>query len=473
MSGAAAVAAQELRRRLRRRSTLVALALVVLATYAFVPPIGAGYTTLALGGERGYPNAAYVGTSVAVLAAVLLSLAGFYLLHGGVARDAEEGLGPILAATPIPSAVYLAGKFLGGAGYLLVLGAAAALGALALFPFRGVGAFDPVRLLWPFVLAVPAACAWAAAAALLFDVAGPLRGRGGDVLYFFLWSAMYTAAVAPVTSGHYTPWTDPAAGGLLFAELKRHGIDDVALGVQKVHTALAQAVRWDGFPLRPSVLVGRLQALAPAAILALAAVPLFSRFDPARRGAVRLGTGRGVVGFGTGRGAGRRLGLRRSPSPPARFSEASAAAPPAVGQWRRGRSDPGRAPSPLRRVGAEVRLAGLAHRWPAALALVGGAAGAAVGGGFGRATILGVFLVAVVLIADLPVPVERGPRRSLAASLPGGAAAGFAGRALAVPAMLLALTFLPALRWQLEGEASSGYGWGRRRWRGPAWPWGG
>src|SRR5262245_27604207 len=97
---------------MRRHSFLVTLGLTLYAAYMFLPPNHAKYATLNLGGHRGIYNSAWVGTLVAMMTVSFLSLAGFYLVKNAVERDRQTGVGPVLAATPLASTVYLLGKWL-------------------------------------------------------------------------------------------------------------------------------------------------------------------------------------------------------------------------------------------------------------------------------------------------------------------------------------------------------------------------
>ena len=63
------------------------------------------------GGYRGVYNSAYAGTVTALAGALWLMIGGFYVVRGAITRDQQTGVGQILAATPLRSAGYLAGKF--------------------------------------------------------------------------------------------------------------------------------------------------------------------------------------------------------------------------------------------------------------------------------------------------------------------------------------------------------------------------
>ena len=188
--------------RTRRYSFLIVLGLTVWAGYVFVPPDGAGYSVMTLGDYRGLYNSAWIGTMVAIMASVILTLAGFYLVKNAVERDERTGVGQIIATTPISKLVYVLGKALSNLAVLSAMVAVLAVVALAMQLIRGE---DPQLNLWslwsPFVLVVLPAMAVVAATAVLFETIGFLRGGFGNISYFFIWVAVIMFGATLPTQG--------------------------------------------------------------------------------------------------------------------------------------------------------------------------------------------------------------------------------------------------------------------------------
>jgi hypothetical protein len=92
--------------RIRRYSFLLTLGLTVYVGFTFVPSVDANYVTVALGSYRGVYNSAWIGSMVALMTAVFLSLPGFYLVNNAIDRDRQTGVGHIIAATPLTKRFY-------------------------------------------------------------------------------------------------------------------------------------------------------------------------------------------------------------------------------------------------------------------------------------------------------------------------------------------------------------------------------
>jgi hypothetical protein len=173
---------------MRRPAYLVALAAVGwLAWNAVV-----GNILVNVGDHRGVYDVAWAGALVTLVATTFLTLAGFYLVKGAIARDATTGVGQILATTPLGRLPYLLGKWLSNlqvlASYLLVL----ALGVPAMLWLGGEagrpGLGEVLRhVAIPLLLVALPALALVAALALLFEVLPGLAGGLGNVAYFFCW----------------------------------------------------------------------------------------------------------------------------------------------------------------------------------------------------------------------------------------------------------------------------------------------
>jgi len=282
-----AIARADFFERVRRASFLVLLAGTVAAAYGFVPARSAGYVTMSFGHSGGLYNSAWIGSLVAVLDMVVLSLVGFYVVRDAVERDERTGVGQILATTPMTRVQYTLGKFCSHTLLLGCVGGVTLVMAAVMQELRAeVTTLEPLQLLWPFLLLVLPGVALVAGLAILFETFRPLRGARGSVLYFFLWIGLLmlptaqTAAAAPPR-----PWLDPLgwAAPLLAmqAAVAAHFPDyrgAVNVGVTVTHTPL-RTFLWPGMDWAAVAPWRLLWAAAAVALAALAALP-FHRFDP-------------------------------------------------------------------------------------------------------------------------------------------------------------------------------------------------
>ena len=107
--------------RVRRYSFLITLGVTVFAAYSLIPPAGARYATVDLGGYRGVYNSAWIGCTVALVTTLFLALVGFYLVKNAVERDLQTGVGQIIATTPLRKPLYTLGKTLSNFAVLAVM----------------------------------------------------------------------------------------------------------------------------------------------------------------------------------------------------------------------------------------------------------------------------------------------------------------------------------------------------------------
>lgn len=289
----------ELKMRMRSLATPIALVAFFAGAFFWIPdPHGnaASITWDLADGRVQAPlySAAYVGFALAILSGVFLSMGGFYLVAGSVKRDRERGLGAILAATPLSKTAYLGGKFAAHFAYLLVLDLLALAAGLATFVRYGVGAFTPVEFVGPYMLLTVPAIAAIASLAVLFDVTPGLRGRGGLVLWFFVFlfglvklpldMAGLGDDGAPAKSSMSRPYFDPS-GMVTDQWMIRKTIAGDVKGVSTGHIMRdkgIERVAWNPPRITAEFVGMRAFNLALAGIPLALAVLIFDRFDPAR-----------------------------------------------------------------------------------------------------------------------------------------------------------------------------------------------
>ncbi|MES4902039.1 MULTISPECIES: hypothetical protein [unclassified Streptomyces] len=281
------LALADFRERARRPAYALTLAAAVALGYLAVPDPGTRWVIMQLGDYRGVYNSAYTGTATALAGALWLTLGGFYVVRGTVARDEATGVGRLLAATPLRGTGYLAAKFLSNAMVLGSMAGLLALTAPVMQLARGEShTIDPGALLLPFAVIALPLVAVTAAAALLFDATPLLRKGLGNVIWFFVW-----LAIALGGQGPGAPLGGIGVHGVVAsmrADMTARHLDlsgqEFSLGLTYIDRPLRTFV-WDGFTPSADFMATRLALVLAAAGAALLPALWFGRFDPARAGA--------------------------------------------------------------------------------------------------------------------------------------------------------------------------------------------
>ncbi|MEU8513296.1 hypothetical protein AB0C76_17145 [Kitasatospora sp. NPDC048722] len=269
----------------RRRPGYLAVLLGTLALGLLAAPVGdSRWQVFQVSDHLGRYTSGYVGTVTALGGAVWLSLAGFGITRGTVARDERTGVGQVLAATPLSRLAYLAGKFLSN---LLVLGSmllALAGTALAVQLLKGDSDdVDVVRLLLPYVLITLPLLAAVAGCAVLFDTVPGLRDGPGMLLWSVVW---LTGVLGAQASRGY----DLLGMRLITASIRKviaasgYPADTVEFGVGlTADNRVRGSFDWPGLgPEETGGLLGHAGLTAAVAVaLALAGAAWFHRFDRA------------------------------------------------------------------------------------------------------------------------------------------------------------------------------------------------
>lgn len=278
------IALNEVRLRMRRLSTLVALLAVIGLCWLAIADPADGVTMMVIDKKRVLYTSQALAFGSAHIAAMLLGLAGFYLVRGRVAEDLQSGMGAVIGATGAGNALLAAGRWLGGVAYLLLFVLAYLGSTLALHALRGEGPIQLLVYLETYVLMLLPALSFTAACAVLFDNIGPLTGKRGDVLYFFLW-CMEFGAVAGVVENPGTSWPmffDFSGLSVAVTALREHfATTYFAMGRHAFDPAVAPMVMPDSFwtagawAVRATTLLLSVLVLVPATLL-------FHRYSPDR-----------------------------------------------------------------------------------------------------------------------------------------------------------------------------------------------
>jgi len=277
--------------RVRRTSFLLALGFSLFLAYA----VYTGQVTLVLEDYRGVANSAWLGSVIALVASVWVSLVGFYIVKNAVERDRQTRVGQILAATPLSKAFYTLGKTLSNFAVLAAMVLVLALAAVVIQAFgRDSRGLDLGALLLPILLFGLSAVALSAALAVLFETMPGLKGGVGNVVYFFLWIGLIILGEPSVVPGarvsHWAPLVDYTGLGTLMSQMQRqlHALDplyrgDASFNVGPLHPT-TKTFLWNGVDWTAPALLGRLMPVVAALLLALLGAIFFDRFDPARGG---------------------------------------------------------------------------------------------------------------------------------------------------------------------------------------------
>ncbi|UVW28072.1 hypothetical protein [Massilia sp. H6] len=278
------LAANEVRLRMRRLSTLATVLAIAAISWAMIADPAGGSTLLVVDGARVLYTSSALALGSASLAGLLFSLAGFYLARGRTGEDLRCGIGAVVGATPAGNLLLVASRWLGTVGGLAILLGAFMLTMVLLHLLRGEGPVQPLVYLQTYCVMLLPMVLFAASCAVLCDSWAPLMGKGGDILYFLLWMAMLS--LGPMVEQGVAP---PAVSLVDFTGLAltmevmqlQLGTDNVGVGAIAFDAALpAHALPqwlWSGAHIANRLLTGLL-AMAPL----LAAAMLFHRFSPDR-----------------------------------------------------------------------------------------------------------------------------------------------------------------------------------------------
>lgn len=271
----------DLKLRLRRPSTLWLVVALSGMAYMLIPDPATGRALMVVNGARALYTSQVIATTTAALAGFLLTFVGFYLTSNALSRELLARTGGIIAATPVSSARYLLGKWLGGAAYLGIVGLLYLLNVMAMHLLRGEGPLQPFTYLLTYVVVLGPAVVIVAALAICFECIPLLAGRLGDVAYFFLWMVLLAlGTINAQTAGDQ--FSDILGVGFVLSQVNEAtGAHSLSLGMMPFDT---QVVPWVLPPISLSagmVLTRTATALLAAPIL-LAAWVTFHRFDPAK-----------------------------------------------------------------------------------------------------------------------------------------------------------------------------------------------
>jgi hypothetical protein len=262
--------------RLRRPSTAVIFVLLSAVPYLWIPAPSTGRALMTIDGRRALYNSAAIGTATAALGAIFIGLAGFYVVSNALRRDVLTRCGFVIASTTLRGSEYIAGKFAGNVAFLSIFTFGYMLTAMAMVIVRGEAPLEPLVFAKQYLLLLPPTITAVSALAILFECTPLLRGKAGDVFYFFLWVGGLAAAASKNAMLDFS--------GLAFVlQQIQTGFHTtaVSIGASDFDAAKGIAV-FHGLGAGEGWLLPRIMAtLLPLTLLFVARI-FFHRFDPTR-----------------------------------------------------------------------------------------------------------------------------------------------------------------------------------------------
>jgi hypothetical protein len=200
------LAHNEVRLRMRRLSTVVALLAVMAISWSMITDPANGMALLVINHVRVLYTSSALAIGSAALGGLLFGLGGFYLVRGRISEDIRSGIGSVIGATPVTNGIFLFARWLGGVAYLAAMIVAFMGTMLVCHLMRGDGPIEVLVYLQTYALLLLPCAFWLVSCAILFDSVSALMGKGGDVLFFFLWIAqmMLMTQMDNVKFGHIT-----------------------------------------------------------------------------------------------------------------------------------------------------------------------------------------------------------------------------------------------------------------------------
>jgi len=276
----------ELRLRLRRISTLLAIAAFVVITWLMIPDPRDGMALMSVDGARVFYSSNAMAFGSATFSSVLMGLGSFYLVRGRVSEDLRSGIASVIAATTITNAKFLASRWLGGVFYMLVIVVALMCTTMVLHGLRGEGPIQPMVYLQTYGILLLPMVVFGVSTALLFDSVPFLMGKAGDVLYFFVWMLQFGAVAATQASlsAYFPPlfMLDISGVGIAIMQMQHLlGTTSITVGVSEFNAAAPiftlPSALWNT-QITLMRLVCALLATAPI----LPAILYFHRYSPDR-----------------------------------------------------------------------------------------------------------------------------------------------------------------------------------------------
>ena len=276
----------EVRLRMRRLSTLIALFLMIALSWAIIVDPSSGLSMMVVNDARVSYTSSALAFGSASLVGLLLGLIGFYLARGRMAEDMRNGVGQIIATTQVRNSLFIFSRWLGGVAYLSLLVAAFAAAIMVLQVLRGIGPIEIMVYLQTFMLISLPMIFFSVAMAIFFDSVPLLMGKFGDVMYFVVW--VMQMGILPILDRHSTgqlsPWLLFDFGGISMTMIAFKSVvasNNFSIGATPFNPALP-AITLPVAMWSVKMVYLRIAASSIALLPLLPAIFLFHRFSPDR-----------------------------------------------------------------------------------------------------------------------------------------------------------------------------------------------
>ena len=271
--------------RFRRSTTPILFLILCGAAFLLMPETSSGGVMFLIGNRRVLLNSAATALTSAIMGGLVFSLVGFYLISNSVSRDLQTGVGKLIAATPLSSLRYLAGKLAGNIVYLTAMATVFMIACMGMHLLRGEMPLEPIVFVQTFGIMFLPSIPCIAAIALMFECVPFLSGRGGDVLFFFFWTLTLALPPALVSASKGHAWilaADFTGLGFFVKEIiSVTGATNFTIGYAPFNAALSP-VFFSGLKWISEIVILRLASVLFTIPFFGIAWVAFRRFDPAR-----------------------------------------------------------------------------------------------------------------------------------------------------------------------------------------------
>ncbi|MDF1695514.1 MAG: hypothetical protein P1U56_06765 [Saprospiraceae bacterium] len=153
----------------RSYSFLLTVAGSLFIAFGIIPSPEANYVTMKFGNFTGAYNSAWIGMVSALLASILLSMFGYFLISGSIKRDIDSRIGQIIGTTRVTNYTYILTKIICNFLILLsILGIIFVVSIILFFLYSNGYPFELSQFILPYIfIAVPTLFIVASAAVFL------------------------------------------------------------------------------------------------------------------------------------------------------------------------------------------------------------------------------------------------------------------------------------------------------------------
>ncbi len=280
-----AMVTADLRIRFRRPSTLVTFLLLSGLAYLAVPdPAGGNAMLIVDDGRRALYDSAAIGMATALIAAIYIGLAGFYVISNAIAHDVRARCGFVIASTTMRAGEYIIAKFAGNVVFLVTFTAGFMISSMAMLLVRNEAGLEPWVFVRQYLVLMPPIVVLVAVLAIVFESIPLLAGRTGDVIYFVVYLLCLSAPLTLVVQGHAVAIARALDfGGLaLTFEQMRPLMETGNLSIGGRFDPAKPLFVVPGLTLTREWVLPRVVSCIAPLLLLVVARRSFHRFDPAR-----------------------------------------------------------------------------------------------------------------------------------------------------------------------------------------------